>query len=80
MGKPIFKSELVPVISNELSSDMPVVYFKHENLELKLYCVNSGVPHCVAFIELTAKDLFINAMLFYLCTTPCVLYGNGSSK
>ena len=56
MGRPIFETDNIPVISDEFESSIPFVFFEHNNLKLKLYSVNTGVPHCVAFIDTPVYD------------------------
>jgi len=51
MGIPIFTDNKIPVIKDNIVSGIPVVNFNHEDINLELFCVNTGVPHCVAFID-----------------------------
>ncbi len=51
MGSPIFDATKIPVLPDTIENDIPIVNFKYNDLSLKLYCVNTGVPHCIAYID-----------------------------
>ena len=51
MGAPIFDPTKIPVIPDTVENGIPIVNFIYQNLSLKLYCVNTGVPHCIAYID-----------------------------
>ena len=39
-----------------IENDIPIVNFNYKDLSLKLYCVNTGVPHCIAYIDEPVYD------------------------
>jgi len=51
MGAPIFDPTKIPVLPDTIENDIPIVNFNYKDLSLKLYCVNTGVPHCIAYID-----------------------------
>ena len=51
MGAPIFDPTKIPVLQNTIENGIPIVNFNYKDLSLKLYCVNTGVPHCIAYID-----------------------------
>ena len=51
MGAPIFDPTKIPVLQDTIENGIPIVNFNYKDLSLKLYCVNTGVPHCIAYID-----------------------------
>ena len=51
MGAPIFDPTKIPVLPDTIENDIPIVNFNYKDLSLKLYCVNTGVPHCITYID-----------------------------
>ena len=51
MGAPIFDPTKIPVLQDTIGNGIPIVNFNYKDLSLKLYCVNTGVPHCIAYID-----------------------------
>jgi len=51
MGAPIFDPTKIPVLPDTIENGIPIVNFNYKDLSLKLYCVNTGVPHCIAYID-----------------------------
>ena len=56
MGAPIFDPTKIPVLPDTIENDIPIVNFNYKDLSLKLYCVNTGVPHCIAYIDEPVYD------------------------
>ena len=56
MGAPIFDATEIPVHPDAIISGIPIVNFNYKDLSLKLYCVNTGVPHCIAYIDEPVYD------------------------
>ena len=56
MGAPIFDPTKIPVLPDTIENDIPIVNFNYKDLSLKLYCVNTGVPHCIAYIDKPVYD------------------------
>jgi len=51
MGAPIFDPTKITVLPDTIENGIPIVNFNYKDLSLKLYCVNTGVPHCIAYID-----------------------------
>ena len=51
MGAPIFDPTKIPVLQDTIENGIPIVNFNYKDLSLKLYCVNTGVPHCIAYTD-----------------------------
>ena len=51
MGAPIFDPNKITVLPDTIENGIPIVNFNYKDLSLKLYCVNTGVPHCIAYID-----------------------------
>tara|TARA_B000000460_G_scaffold125364_1_gene88291 strand:+ start:3426 stop:4277 length:852 start_codon:yes stop_codon:yes gene_type:complete len=56
MGAPIFDPTKIPVLPDTIENDIPIVNFNYKDLSLRLYCVNTGVPHCIAYIDEPVYD------------------------
>ena len=56
MGAPLFDPTKIPVLPDTIENDIPIVNFNYKDLSLKLYCVNTGVPHCIAYIDEPVYD------------------------
>ena len=56
MGAPIFDPTKIPVFPDTIENEIPIVNFNYGNLSLKLFCVNTGVPHCIAYMDEPVYD------------------------
>ena len=56
MGAPIFDPNKITVLPDTIENGIPIVNFNYKDLSLKLYCVNTGVPHCIAYIDEPVYD------------------------